>query len=256
LLRSCLAPEVLELKLGAHVMCIKNSTEKKYVNGSLGIIEGFEEDTNYPVIRLNNNRLITVKPDTWELIDGDKHRASATQLPLRLAWAITVHKSQGMTLDSAQIDLSRAFVEGMGYVALSRVKNMQSLKLDGLNRMALQVSPLAKKIDAELREKSQLALQENDRYIAKWIEKNKNMKEPAPTASKPAISWSDKLAKMRQEYPKAYMPWGEEDDRKLVLEFSNGKKIGELSKVLGRHKGSIRSRLVKHFGEDIFDTAE
>lgn len=152
--KSCLAQENLELKIGAHVMCIKNSTDKKYVNGSLGIITDFEPSTNYPVVSLNNGVVVTIKPDTWELIDGDKKRASLSQLPLRLAWAITIHKSQGMTLDAARIDLSNAFVEGMGYVALSRVRSLENLILDGLNGMALRVSQEAKRIDQELREMS------------------------------------------------------------------------------------------------------
>src|SRR5690606_1080222 len=93
-------------------------------------------------------------PDTWELRDGETKRASITQFPLRLAWAITVHKSQGMTLDSARIDLSKAFVEGMGYVALSRVKNLNSLYLRGINQTALRVSEDARLIDEVLRSRS------------------------------------------------------------------------------------------------------
>jgi ATP-dependent DNA helicase PIF1 len=155
--RSCLAPQTLRLKLGAQVMCIKNSQERKYVNGSLGKVVGFEGHSDYPVVELTNGREVTIKPDTWELVDGDKKRASLVQFPLRLAWAITVHKSQGMTLDAARIDLSRAF-----------------LILDGLNGMALRVSPLAKEIDVELRAKSDAALLENATYLQTWHEEEQS----------------------------------------------------------------------------------
>ena len=152
--RSCLAVEELVLKKGALVMFLKNNSEQRYVNGSIGTVVGFESGTDYPIVQLMDNREIVVEPDTWELRDGDVKRASLAQIPLRLAWAITVHKSQGMTLDAAKIDLRRAFVEGMGYVALSRVRSLQTLSLVGINRMALRISNEALQVDAALRSKA------------------------------------------------------------------------------------------------------
>lgn len=154
--RSCLAVEELLLKKGALVMFLKNNAEKRYVNGSLGTVVDFEPGTDYPVILLKDGREIVVPTDTWELKDGDVKRASLAQIPLRLAWAITVHKSQGMTLDAAKIDLRRAFVEGMGYVALSRVRSLENLTLVGINRTALQISDEALRIDGGLRAKAHL----------------------------------------------------------------------------------------------------
>lgn len=154
LLKSVLAPQELRLKKGALVMAVKNAPNRRYVNGSTGVVVEFEEYTNYPVVEFASGRRVTMLPESWELRDGDKVRAHITQIPLRLAWAITVHKSQGMTLDAALIDLRKAFVPGMGYVALSRVKSLDNLYLAGINRTALEISKEARSIDAELRAKS------------------------------------------------------------------------------------------------------
>lgn len=248
--RSVLAPPQLKLREGALVMAVKNAADRKYANGSLGTVVDFDVLTNYPIVEFRNGKTVTMLPDTWELRDGDKKRASISQVPLRLAWAITVHKSQGMTLDAARIDLTRAFVEGMGYVALSRVKNLENLYLAGINRMALRVSEDAQQINEQLLRKTA----KDAKRLAHLQEKAiKRQESPEPVKKKSGGSggWQEKIAKMRETYPKAYMPWEKSDDDVLKQDFQNGVSVRELSDKLGRHEGSIKMRLQKHFGEDV-----
>jgi ATP-dependent DNA helicase PIF1 len=151
--RSLLAPEVLELKVGAEVMFVANNFGQKWVNGSRGRVVDFKD--GLPVVSLlSNGHKIKVEPHTWALEEDGKKRAEAVQMPLRLAWAITIHKSQGMSLDAAQIDLSKSFTPGMGYVALSRVRNINGLYLTGINAMAMRLHPDIHKLDSELQAES------------------------------------------------------------------------------------------------------
>ncbi len=101
-----------------------------------------------PVVRLNSGREVVAETEEWIIEDetGDV-LASYSQVPLCLAWAITIHKSQGMTLEAAEIDLSRTFELGQGYVALSRLKSLAGLQLLGMNEMSLQLDPLARGAD-------------------------------------------------------------------------------------------------------------
>lgn len=139
--RGCLSPEMLSLKVGARVMFTKNDIEHKYVNGTLGEVIGFVKESGYPIIKTRGGRSIIAEPEEWHIEDGGRVLAKITQVPLRLAWAITVHKSQGMSLDSAHMDLSQVFEYGQGYVALSRVRTLAGLSLSGLNERALEVHP-------------------------------------------------------------------------------------------------------------------
>jgi len=150
----CLAPETLELKVGAVVMFVKNNFKEFYVNGTLGRVIGFDEESNYPLIETFKGDVIEAKRESWAVEDSGGVLASITQIPLRLAWAITIHKSQGLSLDCAEIDLSRTFEYGMGYVALSRVRTLTGLKLLGLNDLALEVNEKMIEFDEELRSQS------------------------------------------------------------------------------------------------------
>ena len=155
LTKNCLSPQVLTLKEDAMVMCTKNNFEAGYVNGTLARVVRFQE--GLPVVELMDGTQITIKPVTWEVIEDKKVLASIEQLPLRLAWAITVHKSQGMSLDAAEVDLSKAFVYGQGYVALSRVRTLEGLKVNGMHPNALQVDPKIVQADKRFHADSEAA---------------------------------------------------------------------------------------------------
>jgi hypothetical protein len=158
--RGCLSPEVLSLKIGARVMFTKNDIpEHRFVNGTLGVIEGFYEENGMPVVRTFDGRTIYTEQQDWRIEEGGQILARITQVPLRLAWAITVHKSQGMSLDAAHMDLRTAFEYGQGYVALSRLRTLAGLSLAGWNARALEVHPEILLKDSEFRAASIVAQQ-------------------------------------------------------------------------------------------------
>ena len=152
--KNCLSPETLELKIGGAVMFTKNNLKEGFVNGTLGVVDGFDKNGGQPIIKTRNGRRIKVLPMEWKMEENGKIRARITQLPLRLAWAITVHKSQGMSLDEAVMDLSDVFEFGQGYVALSRVRRFSGLHLLGWNERAFQVDPEVLAKDESFRQAS------------------------------------------------------------------------------------------------------
>lgn len=151
--KGCLAPEELKLRVGAIVMFVKNNFGAGYVNGTLGKVVDYD-DNEYPIVRTKSGCKIIASPTSWDIEEDDRVIASIRQVPLRLAWAITVHKSQGMSLDAAEIDLSKSFECGMGYVALSRVRTLDSIKLIGINQLALKVNSEIVKRDKEFKKSS------------------------------------------------------------------------------------------------------
>lgn len=167
--KSCLAQEQLKLKIGAEIMFIKNDTVGKYANGTRGIVVGFDKSEGWPIVKTYDNKIIVAEPEEWKYEEDGIVRATITQVPLRLAWAITIHKSQGMTLDAAEIDLGDVFELGMGYVALSRVRSLNGLKLMNLNELALKVHPKIFQHDKIFRDNSDVLVE----YLRTLSEKEK-----------------------------------------------------------------------------------
>ena len=159
LTKSMLAPELLDLKIGAQVIFVKNNPAKWYYNGTIGEVVGFDDLTKYPLVKIASDYVIKVEPEIRSVENMTEIVASVRQIPLKLARAITVHKSQGMTLDAAEMDLSKVFEPGQAYVALSRIRSLDGLNLLGINEQWLNAHPLVLRADGYFREQSELVVE-------------------------------------------------------------------------------------------------
>ncbi len=233
----CLAPEELILKKGALVMFVRNNFDQGYVNGTIGTVIDFDED-RFPIVETLGGEEIVVTPEVWMIEEDGEELAQIKQLPLRLAWAITIHKSQGMTLDRAEMDLGRCFEYGMGYVALSRVRTLQDITLLGINDIALQVNPTVFEKDQIFQKMS--ADLEREKEIDE-----KNILSEKSIQPKRAKKKSTSLAEIRLHYPHAYQPWTQKEDRELLSLIKKKKRIDFLSKKFGRQESAIHSRIRK-----------
>lgn len=199
LIKGCLAPEELILKKTAQVMFVRNNFSVGYVNGSLGEVVDFDKETDFPIVELaSNGKRILVEPVEWKsekvklikksqdeiafekMMSAEKdddsndtsddneiskykeitNGARIVQLPLKLAWAQTIHKGQGMSLDYAKMELGNVFVEGQGYVALSRVRSLEGISLLSLNEKAFRINSRIFIIDKYLQDASNNFLKE------------------------------------------------------------------------------------------------
>jgi ATP-dependent DNA helicase PIF1 len=166
--QNCPAPEKLSLKIGAQVILLKNiDFDRELVNGSRGVIEAFtppdKDGGSWPVVRFSRGRMEVIRPLSFSYELGGQQMATRTQLPLNLAWALSIHKSQGMTIDRLVIKLDEAFEYGMSfallvvfplhffhsssfttgqaYVALSRATSLEGMKLLGFNPRTIKAHP-------------------------------------------------------------------------------------------------------------------
>lgn len=146
LANNIMAQQTLELKLGTHVMCIANidlDSIDQIANGSQGIVVSFEN--GLPLVKFNNiNDPILIDYHNWN--SETNKNVCVSQIPLIYAWAITIHKAQGVTLDYAIIDIGKNIFEyGQSYVALSRVKSLQGLYLTSFDYTKIMANPKVKK---------------------------------------------------------------------------------------------------------------
>lgn len=141
--KDCIAPDLVSLCVDAQVMLLINlDLDAGLVNGSRGKVIRFVD--NYPEVLFTNGVQMVIGPNLWQYHDDRKLKClEIKQIPLRLAWAITVHKSQGMTIDLAEVDLSNLFTWNMAYVALSRVRSLDGLTIKKIDYEAIKVHPKA-----------------------------------------------------------------------------------------------------------------
>ncbi len=252
--KNCLSPETLVLKKGAVVMFTKNSPKGDFVNGTIGRVVDFNLYNNNPIIKTLGGKIIETEPMDWTIEENNRVLARIFQMPLRLAWALTVHKSQGMSLDAAYIDLRDAFVEGQGYVALSRVRSLKGLYLAGYNPLALQVHPEILEKDEFFRSKS-----DDIRDAFRTIPENELAKMHKnfvlafggvwPDANDSKKKNHNKNVSRRQRSSKI-QGWEEKDDESLLEHYGKGESIEDIARLLKRKPAVVRAR-IKKIGLDI-----
>lgn len=141
--KHCLAPETLELAVGAQVMLLWNvAVESGLCNGSRGVVLDFDGETTYPIVTFSEGKNLVVGPQRWRIPNDDGGAAYMEQIPLKLAYATTIHKSQGQSLDKVRISLdSTVRTPGQAYVALSRARTLSGLVLDRFIPSAIKADP-------------------------------------------------------------------------------------------------------------------
>lgn len=254
--------EILVLKEGAQVMFVKNDTafEKKYYNGKIGVVSKLTNDSiyvNFP----EENLEIQVEKHTWENIryqidDNTKEMkeevmGAFTQYPLKLAWAITVHKSQGLTFDKAVLDISNVFAPGQAYVALSRLTSLKGLvllkpiQLNGLKNDN-EVMQFAK-IKASQDRLGPILDDSTLHYVAQSLFKAFTWNEMGYLWNTHIRSYSSEITKSKKGQ---FFSWAEETTSSFETLHSNAKKF-----VSQLQKAFQESNIDMEFVRERFDKA-
>ncbi|GAB6028895.1 DNA helicase [Chamberlinius hualienensis] len=141
--QQCPVESKLILKIGTQVMLLKNlDFQQRLVNGSRGIVVGFNELNGLPLVKFKSGVKLTVSPHLWTVKTNGGLQISRRQLPIKLAWALSIHKAQGMTLDCVEMSLSKVFECGQAYVGLSRASTLKGLKVLDFDTRCVRADPV------------------------------------------------------------------------------------------------------------------
>lgn len=234
----------LKLKVGAQVMFIKNdiSGERKFYNGKIGLVKSLEEG-QVQVEFTDDRKLITVDKYEWKNIKytvnpstkevEEEILGTYVQYPIKLAWAITVHKSQGLTFDKAILDVSKAFAPGQAYVALSRLRSLDGLVL--LTKFPNLSIPSDNHVKEYAKSKTPEAVLQSDLSI----ETKKYLQERLVSCFNFEVlaqQWRNHKYSYDQELPNSpkrkFQPWIEEHFKKVYDLLEPSRKFGNLLRVI------------------------
>ncbi|XP_038128037.1 ATP-dependent DNA helicase PIF1 [Cyprinodon tularosa] len=159
---------LIQLKVGAQVMLTKNlDVARGLVNGARGVVVAFDSGKQgFPCVRFLCGATEVLRPERWVFKSAGGTHLSRQQLPLKLAWAISIHKSQGMTLDCVEISLARVFESGQAYVALSRARSLEGLRVMDFDPHVVRADPDVLLFYRKLRKERLLMQASMDHFIS------------------------------------------------------------------------------------------
>ena len=228
----------LTLKKGTYIMCIANiALEQGIANGTQGIVEDFVGVDNAPLIRFNNGTVKTLSRYCWQ--SEDYPTIGFKQYPVVLAWATTIHKMQGSSLEQAIMDLgSNVFEAGQIYVGLSRVKSLEGLYLTKFNPRVIKTNPKVREfyrqlptLDIEVEEVEEEEVEEEVEEEAEPLTKTITMEQRDVL----------KVVKMEADSNKG-QKWTNEEELLLLQELNNNINIKSIAQSHKRTIGGINSR--------------